>query len=144
MGSRRVPSVLGSLLFLLFINDLAGVENAHLTLFADDTTIACFHHDNERLISEANVTLSCINSWIINNRLNIPKTAALLISNRLGIVDEMTNLNISGLPVNFVSAFKFLRIQLEAKLNFKPHIDFCSSKLSKSADRLHRFSGFCA
>ena len=137
-------SVLGPLLFLLFINDLAGIENAHLALFADDATIACSHRDNERLISEANVTLSCSNSWIINNRLslNIPKTAALLISNRLSIVDETRNLNISGVPVNFVSAFKFLGIQLDAKLNFKPHIDFISSKLSKSAGILHRVSGF--
>ena len=135
-------SVLGPLLFLLYINDLADVDNAHLTLFADDTTIACCHTDHVSLISNANEILSSINDWTINNRLslNIPKTAAILFTNRLNVIDESLELNISGVNVNFVDAFKFLGIQLDSKLNFKPHIDFICSKLSKSTGMLFRVS----
>ena len=71
-------SVLGPLLFLLYINDLEQIGNAHLTLFADDTTIACSYMDHIRLISDANEVLSSINEWTISNKLGL-KVSKLLI-----------------------------------------------------------------
>ena len=129
----------------MYINDLEQIGNAHLTLFADDTTIACSNVDHVRLISDANEVLSSINEWTISNklRLNVPKTAAIFITNRpVTLTDELSNLCICGMNVNVVDSFKFLGIQLDSKLNFRPHINYICSKLSKSAGMLYRASRF--
>ena len=49
-------SVLGPLLFLLYINDLPSIsENVHFTLFADDTTLAVSDASYEDLVRRTNI-----------------------------------------------------------------------------------------
>ena len=45
-------------------------NNAHFTLFADDTTVICTDYDYLDLINKTNSALSILHEWTINNRLS--------------------------------------------------------------------------
>ena len=47
-------SIFGSVLFLLYINDICNVSNYLTILFADDTTILCTHKDTKLLYEQVN------------------------------------------------------------------------------------------
>ena len=57
-------SVLGPLLFLLYVNDLPHVSNFDTTLFADDTTLHLSHHNINILQSQVNQEIKKINQWM--------------------------------------------------------------------------------
>ena len=65
-------SVLGPLLFLIYINDLCNVSNAlDLLLFADDTSIFFNHSDPAKLFIMANNELAKLSDWFAANKLSI-------------------------------------------------------------------------
>ena len=74
-------SILGPLIFLLFINDLSYLVNSDIQQYADDTTVS-ESDSNIQVISE-NLTNSCdkISSWMSQNmlKLNPDKTHILLL-----------------------------------------------------------------
>ena len=62
-------SILGPLLFLLYINDIAYVSpHLHLILFADDTNIFGQHKNLQQLITMLNDELLCLSKWFAANR----------------------------------------------------------------------------
>ncbi len=72
-------SVLGPLLFLLYINDIAMATNDKeiiLTLFADNTNVFLQCQDMTELMSKAQSVLLKLSDWFIDNRLslNVEKT----------------------------------------------------------------------
>ena len=79
-------SVLGPLLFLLYINDLpkAISSNATPTLFADDTSILITGQDKHRFQDDLNVTFDHISNWFQVNSLslNISKTCYIQFSGK--------------------------------------------------------------
>ena len=65
-------SVLGPLLFLLYINDIhSSVPNSKLKLFADDTSLFTSGKNVNELITETNAALSNLNNWFISNKLSL-------------------------------------------------------------------------
>ena len=73
-------SVLGPLLFLIFINDLPTATNFFTILFADDTTFQLSGSNMPELFEKANVELAKASDWFISNKLtlNIKKTKYIL------------------------------------------------------------------
>ena len=70
-------SILGPLLFILYIHDIANVSNIFkINLFADDTSLFHTHENFEFLIKETNQELTRISTWLATNKLvlNISKT----------------------------------------------------------------------
>ena len=70
-------SVLGPLLFLLYVNDLCNCTEAFdFHLFADDTNLFCSHKILNELESQINDNLGLVNTWLCVNKLslNIKKT----------------------------------------------------------------------
>ena len=76
-------SVLGPLLFLLFINDLPNCcPSGKIRIFADDTTVF-FHSNNiEDLISNAKTIMLQLNSWFDSNKLTLNATKSKAINLR--------------------------------------------------------------
>jgi len=65
-------SVLGPLLFLLYVNDIYNaVSEGKLKLFADDTNILFYNKYLADLYNKANVILSELSKWFTANRLNL-------------------------------------------------------------------------
>ena len=75
-------SILGPLLFLLYINDICNVSNKiSCILFADDTNIFATGKNLTELTNMLNTELAKINQWIQCNRLslNIEKTNYIIM-----------------------------------------------------------------
>ena len=78
-------SILGPLLFLLYVNDIANsVPDQNIKLFADDTNLFISTTNQSLLDSIANEAMSNLNSWFIVNRLslNLDKTCYMVFSPR--------------------------------------------------------------
>ena len=65
-------SILGPLLFLIYINDLSNVFNSFSSImFADDTTLVLSHSNFNSLIKDANVGLTAHATWFRLNKLSL-------------------------------------------------------------------------
>ena len=74
-------SILGPLLFLIYINDISYSTNEHILSFADDTTVFLSDNDPTRLFNRANESMNAIFNWFCANRLslNASKTHYMVI-----------------------------------------------------------------
>ena len=137
-------SILGPILFLIYINDLPDISsNLNFTLFADDTTVTLSGEDLPSLTSQVNNELNLLNDWAIQNRLtiNTDKTEYILFSNRLANIDDI-QLKIGQDKLTLTTNYKFLGIDLDNKLKFNNHIKSVVSKVAKSNGILYRIRKF--
>ena len=65
-------SILGSILFLPYVNDLKNASNLlDPIIFADDTNLFLTHKDISYLFETVNLQLERINQWFISNKLSV-------------------------------------------------------------------------
>ena len=122
-------TVLGPILFLIYINDIINsYKLLKLKMFADDTTLFLEDNDILRLQENVNNELLKINNWLISNRLSINlKKTYYMIFNSSNVLD----LNIAGININCVKNTKFLGVIIDQKLNWKLEIAAIKTKLYK-------------
>ena len=126
-------SILGPLLFILYVNDLPKLSNLfHSTLFADDTTITMSHTNLEVLIESVNTELEKVSAWSNANRLSINanKSNFMIISNRN--ISTVPRIKLMNHELSGMESVKFLGITLDSKLKFNLHIEQICKKVSKS------------
>lgn len=126
-------SVLGPLLFLISINDLPSSVRTKSLLYADDTTFVDISDDFDQLNLLAQTTLKDAATWFEANGflLNDQKTQKMLFT--LRTVD-------GAITDDLVSNAKFLGIYIDDKLNWQPHIEHISCKLSRVIYLLKRLT----
>jgi hypothetical protein len=132
-------SILGPLLFILYVNDLPHVTDQKCVQFADDTTLIVHGRDINELERLANLNIKLIVTWLESNNLkvNLNKTNYIKFKtthNADKKIDISCNNNIIG-QVNFT---KFLGITLDNQLDWKTHIDTLVSKLDRFIFALNR------
>jgi hypothetical protein len=120
-------SVLGPLLFIIFLNDIGFLDlESMLALFADDTEISFSHKDLKVLTDTLTRDLIKIENWLSHNRLilNAKKTNGMFISNGKKTNPSFNSIiiNLSGAPIPFVQTFRYLGVMVDDKLNFHQHI----------------------
>ena len=133
-------SVLGSLLFLAYINDLPNVSSIlHSVLFADDTCFVLSGINSSNLIESFNRELEKVGRWLIGNRLslNFTKTVAINFSKRKSVI---SNIKIENHDICFVDCTKYLGVFIDRNLTFTRHIDHICNKISKSIGVMFRIS----
>ena len=128
-------SVLGPLLFLIYINDLLNVSKyLPCFLFADDTNIYFKHHYLIHLQKTMNRELKKVRKWLDANRLslNINKTNFVVFhSPQIKLVGPVV-IRFGKKKIKRESCVKVLGIMLDANLSWKYHIAELSKKLSKT------------
>ena len=126
-------SILGPLLFLIYINDPSNVCKYTMPiLFADDSNIFSSSDDIQLLQSQINEDLNNIAIWLKVNKLslNIKKTHFMIFTKRKNKVTDVA-INIEGNAIAEVSQTKFLGVYIDNKLTWKKHIHYIAGKLSR-------------
>lgn len=127
-------SVLGPLLFLIYINDLVENLECDSFLFADDTSLfKRLHNDSASAADSLNRDLEKINLWCQKwlLHINVGKTKDILFS-RKRQPSNLPPLYFNNLVIETVSSHKQLGIVLDAKLDWSEHIeDICSRSLQR-------------
>jgi hypothetical protein len=127
-------SILGPLLFILYINDITNVSpQMKLILFADDTNILLNDTNLTDLISKTNTELQKISHWLKINKLslNIKKTHFILFHFRQHKIPENIKLLIDDDVIERVQFTKFLGVIVHENLTWENHISCLSRKIHK-------------
>ena len=124
-------SVLGPLLFLLYVNDLKNVSTEfRIITFADDTNLFMSHSNLQHLCEKSVCELEKLRHWFLCNRLclNVSKTSFQIYTKKklsLSPVIQINNVNIKR-----EKTVKFLGILVDENLTFQEHINYVCQKLS--------------
>ena len=145
--SHGVPqgSVLGPLLFLLYINDFHNCSDLFdFHIFADDTNL--FYSNRSLLTLEAlvNESLNHISEWLTVNKLslNIKKTNFIIFHPPQKVTHYSPNLYINKEKIIQVKSIKYLGIHIDTHLNWKSHISYISKKIKRSIGILSKIRHF--
>ena len=137
-------SVLGPLLFLLYINDLPNIsKKLKFFLFADDTNIY-IESDNLRSLEKImNKELQKLYEWLCLNRLslNISKTN-FVIFHAINKPKVPVTILINKQAIDEVKYVKYLGILIDSQLTFKNHIDELTKKISRAICVLYKLRSF--
>lgn len=126
-------SVLGPLLFIIFINDIVNVNmvnNTFMTLFADDTTASVSANNFKDISTQLKTVISSIENYCVENglALNSLKTNLLLCTPKN--LNESVLVRINGQSIKQNDSVKFLGLHIDAHFSWGYHIDFLISKLN--------------
>ena len=135
-------SILGPLLFSIYIHDIVTVSKRFkFLMYADDTTIYFNLEDFSGINVEGNVSneLNTVNSCQSLNKLslNTDKTKCTTFHTRQKNNDPLI-FSINGKQIENVKVFKFLGIMFDQHLTWKNHITMITNKLSKVIGILNR------
>ena len=130
-------SVLGPLLFLLYINDIVNsASHSEFVIFADDTNIFISAENKEEAYNMANNVLKCVCTYLKLNQLhiNLSKCAFMYFRPNLNIYDRMIcarsqvynkayTLSVNGQKIRKVDKVKFLGVFIDDQLSWDYQID---------------------
>ena len=134
-------SVLGPLLFLLYINDIYKSSSLFaFYLFADDTSIILANNNLKELESLVNRELGNVNEWLKANKLSLnikksnfvifrPRQKNVPFTPRIRIFDSVTNTYANLEVKDYV---KYLGLMIDSNLSWKYHTESICHKISKS------------
>lgn len=138
-------SILGPLLFILYINDIVtSVEKCQIRLFADDTLIYIAGSNLTSLLEILNKELDSVSEWLYNNglKINVSKTKGMVLGNTMGFPMDRLKLYVSGEIIEVVNDMKYLGVVIDRKLNFRKHADYIAKKIGKKLGILRRVNKF--
>ena len=128
-------SVLGPLLFLIFINDLEAGIISQIKFFADDTSLYSVVRNPETSARELNHDLGIINEWAKQWKMSFnpdpTKPAEEVLFSQKRIPQEHPPLYFNGIEVKRVSDHKHLGFVFDPKLNCAAHFKEKSAKARK-------------
>ena len=139
-------SILGPLLFLLYVNDL----HLHLTcsdldMYADDSTLSVTDRSVAVIQNKVQSDLLKIEKWCVANNmiLNPTKTTAILIGTPYKTKRSTPlTLTVNGFKIKSVTNQKVLGIDIDQHLKWDIHIDSVCKKLSTKFTLLRKVSKF--
>ena len=125
-------SILGPLLFIIYVNDFPKCLKYSCSLaFADDTSIMISGKNLRTLFKKGNEELNNIDNWLIANKLslNVEKTKCILFKALNLKSSASLSLMIRNTSIEKVSSFKLLGTILDEHLSWKNHVILLKKKL---------------
>ena len=119
-------SILGPLLFILYINDLSNIsESLTSILFADDTTVIVESDSVSDAIALMNLELIKLNIWLQANKLTLNTTKTHYMVFDRGRKQSGNNLlTLNNKSIGYVKFTKFLGVIIDEQLNWLNHISY--------------------
>ena len=141
-------SILGPLLFIIYVNDLCQTsEFQKPIMFADDTNLFYKSKTVKTLFLKANIELKKISQSFQANKLSLneDKTRCKLfykVQDRDNLPLQLPILKINNYEIKRSTSIKFLGVMVDEHLNWKDHINVIENKLSKNLGLLHKAKQF--
>ena len=136
-------SVLGPLLFLIYINDLPdSINHSTSRLYADDCLLykpIRSYMDCDTLQADLNRLQDWENKW--KKEFHPSKCQVLRVTNKRNPIDGQYNIH--GHPLEEVNSAKYLGVHIDKKLSFNTHIDATVKKANSVCAYLHRNFRHC-
>lgn len=139
-------SILGPLLFILFLNDLPKVvEKSSLSLYADDTCVYFASKNPQELQNVLNKDLSLMANWFSHNHLilNIKKCNYMILGSNAKL-RSFTNLTlcVNNTELERVYQCKYLGVIIDCNLTWSKQIDSVRLKAIRNLHLLKRARSF--
>ena len=138
-------SVLGPLLFLLYINDLPNISSKlNFFLFADDTNIYYESDDLKELEKTVNQELKLLSQWLNVNRLalNVKKTNFVIFRSNRKHVNHNVVLILNRKALSQKDHVKYLGILMDQHLSWKYQVSHVSKKISRGVGILAKLKHY--
>ena len=138
-------SILGPLLFILYVNDIVNTSNMlQFILFADDTTI--LFSDISSKVDLINTELKEVTNWFKTNKLsvNASKTNFMIIGTTHQTSKPENNIKVilDNVELSRVNKTKFLGVLIDENLTWKDHIDAISKRMSRNIGMINKLKHF--
>lgn len=143
-------SILGPLLFLIYINDISSASNIFkFIIYADDTNLnttvelVAKQDPNVDISTILNTELAKISDWLKTNKLslNVKKSKYIIFHMPQKKINSL-QLIMDNSEIDQVPNFDFLGLTLNENLSWKTHIDKISNKISRTIGILNRLKHF--
>ena len=136
-------SILGPLLFLLYINDILckSSELLRFILYADDTNIFYCDNNIEHLCEIVNRELQGVMQWFKANRLsvNLKKTNFVIFGTSAKIrTSKACEIYLDNIKIMRSKTAKFLGVLIDENLSWKNHINYIKAKIAKNVGIIRR------
>ena len=128
-------SVLGPLLFLIYVNDVYKSIKADIRLFADDTNIFIKERDPNLLKERAETEFNKLNKWFFDNKIvvNTEKTQYTVFARKNKPIPEILNsLKLNNMEVKKSKNIIYLGMRLDDQLKWNSHIQHLQTSLVKT------------
>ena len=128
-------SILGPLLFIIYINDLPEISDlAKYIFFADDANILVTGNSLLDIKDKLNAVIAAIDIWVKCNglKLNVKKTKYMVFSNKRDIDYSSLQLFLNGKCLERSEKERFLGVIVDSNINWKTHISGLKSKISRN------------
>ena len=132
-------SILGPLIFLIYINDIVSSSKIlKFYLFADDTTIFYSTKIDAKTEQTLNTELNKVNNWLNCNKLslNVGKSSYLKFTN-IRSTHNVT-IKMANRPIDQKRVAKYLGVLIDDNLSWKYHIDNINLKIRKGIGMLNK------
>ena len=140
-------SILGPLLFLLYINDMTDcLEKTTPYLYADDTEISSSSYNFDTLIENLNYDLNNIRKWLSKNKLkhHPPKSKVMFIGSSRNLNKKVRDncVLLNNVLIPRAETFTCLGVDLDEKLSWEKHIEKICGKVSAGIGAMRRIKPF--
>jgi hypothetical protein len=118
-------TVLGPILFLLYVNDLSNVlSKAEVNVYADDVVIYCSDNDVPSLQHKLQGEVDNVFRWYTNNKLTLglDKCTTMVINNDVNRSVENFEIHMANTILTQVKSMTYLGVTIDEKLKWKQHV----------------------
>ena len=118
-------SILGPLLFALYIYDFPSVVNyCLLDLYADDAELHCSHSDLHVVETCLQYDLDSVSTWLHSSHLclNVYKSNCMLIGSHQRVSSKALSVSVGGNVLTQVNTVRYLGVLIDPVLSWNLHI----------------------
>jgi exonuclease III len=135
-------SVLGPLLFILYINDFPYLMQGKTIIFADDTSILNMGQDTKELQNNTLLNIGRVEKYFDMNYLfiNPIKTQCIFFQTKQSKQDLKFTIQVKNREIESVRSLNFLGVTIDSTLSWDVHIDKICNQISRNLFLLNRLT----
>ena len=136
-------SILGPLLFIIYINDLPSCDlYSKVRMYADDISLTVAHSDEYTLEQLMNHDLHEIHSWLITNKpsINVIKTKYMIVASQYRIkqLEHQFSIHVNHHYLTRDNPYNHLGVEIDQSLTWRDHVNNIAKKASGGIRALRR------